>query len=111
MNRSYTLDAGRFNRQLSIEAPVETDDGCGGFVTLYVAQGSVWAHLCPLKAATEVLADSNTVVITHRAFMRFRSDITAGVRLISGSRRFDVIATHDPDETHRYIRCDLEEKR
>lgn len=111
MSQLKAFDAGRFNRQLTIENEVETADGCGGYVSSYEAQDTVWAHICPVSATTKTRADNSGNEISHRIFIRFRSNVFETTRFASGSRRFEVQALKDPDETRRYIECDCIERK
>ena len=110
MTRTVNMDAGRFNRQLSIENIVNLPDGFGGFEKQYVIDGSVWAHLCPHRTSVKVLGRTRIQETSHRIFMRFRAGITPGTRLVTGSRRFEVLTVHDPDETGRYLECEVTEQ-
>jgi len=105
------FDAGRFNRQLTIENQVEIADGCGGYVSRYEAQDTVWAHICPVGSSRQTRAESSNIEISHRIFVRFRPNISKTTRFASGSRRFEVRAFRDPDETRRYIECDCVERK
>ncbi len=106
-----TYDAGRFNRQLTIENEIEMSDGCGGFVTRYETQDTIWAHICPLRASNITRADNSIVEISHRILVRFRPNISTSTRFVTGSRRFKVEAVRDPDETRRYLECDCVERK
>lgn len=105
MSKQKTHDAGRFNRQLTLENEIEISDGCGGSVVRYEAQDTVWAHICPLQAGTITRADNEVTEITHRIIVRFRSNISSQSRFVTGSRRFLVETVRDPDETRRYLEC------
>lgn len=99
------IDAGAFNRQLSVENQVSVPDGCGGFTSSYSVDSSLWAHLVPQKANVKVIGRANSVETTHKIMMRFRSGIKPGTRLVTGSRRFEVMTVIDPDETRKYLQC------
>jgi len=108
---SYThFDAGRFNRQLTVEVEVETPDGGGGFTSAFVAQDTVWAHICPVNARMVDRADTRETEITHQIFMRFRAGISSAVRFVTGTRKFEVLSVRDPDETRRYLECNVIER-
>ncbi len=111
MTKIKTYDAGRFNRQLTIENEVELADGCGGYVSRYEAQDTVWAHLCPLRSSSVARADNSVTELTHRILIRFRPNISGTTRFITGSRKFEVQTVRDPDETRRYLECDCIERK
>lgn len=105
MSKRRIHDAGRFNRQLTLENEVSFADGCGGYVSRYEAQDTVWAHICPLQAGTIIRADNEVAKISHRIVVRFRPNISTRSRFVTGSRRFLVESVRDPDETRRYLEC------
>lgn len=105
MSRVRMLDAGRFNRQLSGENPVETADGSGGFYKTYQATDAVWAHVCPVSADAKLRANTQETDITHKVILRFRSGVGPTSRFVTGTRRFHVDTVRDPDETGRYLEC------
>lgn len=111
MKQSTIVDAGRFNRQLTIENEVEISDGCGGFITQFQAQGTVWASLCPLRSTQPLEADTKVTEHAYRITIRFRPDISGTTRFVTGTRRFQVISAQDLDETKRYIECECVEKK
>ena len=111
MRKVKTYDAGRFNRQLTIENEIEIADGCGGYVSRYEAQDAIWAHICPLRSSTSTRADNSVSEVSHRMMVRFRANISTATRFVTGSRRFEVLTVRDPDETRRYLECDCVERK
>lgn len=111
MSKIKTYDAGRFNRQLTIENEVEIADGCGGYVSRHEAQDTIWAHICPLRSNNITRADNSVTELSHRILVRFRPNISTATRFVTGSRRFEVEAVRDPDETRRYLECDCVERK
>ncbi|PTM98659.1 SPP1 family predicted phage head-tail adaptor [Mycoplana dimorpha] len=49
------------------------------------------------------------MTVTHRIWLRHRSDLQSGMRLRKGARVFDLKTFRDPDETGRYLICECEE--
>lgn len=87
-----SIDPGRLNRRLVVEAPLETDDGTGGVVRSFVDADTVWASLTPVGARADVDADSRGAIVTWRIVMRTGPALTTQHRLRDGSRRFDIVA-------------------
>ena len=107
MNTNVTMDAGRFNRQLTVLSKIDTPDGCGGFTVSYEAQETVWAEICPLKSvAVAGAGDSDARTTLYRIMIRYRPNITQQSQFVTGSRKFAVQYLYDPDETRRYLQCD-----
>lgn len=108
--RSTFFDPGRMNARLELEAPVETPDGQGGATITFEEKAAAWALIEPVTYTVEEEAGGETFTLTHRIWLRWRSDVAAGMRLRKGARIFWIGATQDPDETERYLICHCEEK-
>lgn len=98
------LQAGSFNVRLSVEEPVETPDGYGGFEETWTPAFSVWARLVPVKSILSYPSPDGTMEVTHWIILRKRDDLCRDMRFVSsgGARRFEIDTLHDPDETGRY---------
>ena len=57
--------------------------------------------------STPELAGNRDVGVNHEIVVRKRTGVIAGARFVLGTRRFDIVAAHDPDETGRYLICHL----
>lgn len=108
--RSVFLDPGQMTARLELEAPVETPDGQGGATLAYEAVASLWARIELVAETREERAGADVFTLTHRIWLRFRSDVRAGMRLRKGGRIFAIGAWRDPDETGRYLVCLCEEE-
>jgi len=105
------LQAGSFRRRLTMQREVETSDGCGGFTTNWESQFDLWAQITPVRSSSISRADNLDQEITHTVVMRKTGGISQGMRLLSGSRVFQIESVYDPDETGRYLQCDARELR
>lgn len=110
MSGPKKLDAGQFNRQLTVENEIESADGFGGFVSSYQSDGAVWAHIRPVSTRPVIRGDNDVVEISHKIIFRFRAGITTSTRFVTGTRRFDVQSVRDIDETRRYLECECVER-
>lgn len=70
----------------------------------------VGALIEPVSEVREERAGADVFTLTHRIWLRFRSDIRAGMRLRKGDRLFAIGTWRDPDETGRYVCCLCEEE-
>ncbi|PWE58183.1 head-tail adaptor protein [Metarhizobium album] len=104
------IDPGQFTARLELEAPVAVPDGQGGADVRYEGVAAFWAMVEPAGHAVREAAGAETATLTHRIWVRFRTDISAGMRLRKGARLFAVRAVIDPDETQRYLVCHCEEE-
>jgi len=73
------IGPGDLNRRLALEAPVEFDDGGGGFTRLYDVVTVVWAKVVPLSAAQSIVADSPGNAMRYRIVVR---EGTASIRVL-----------------------------
>ena len=108
--RSTFLDPGQLTARLNIEAPTETPDGQGGVMADFVETASAWALIEPVSEAVEEEASSQIFHRTHRIWLRYRTDVAAGMRLRKGGRLFWIGGTQDPDDSRRYLICHCQEK-
>ncbi len=103
------IDPGAFSARLVLERPVETPDGQGGVAQSFSALATLWARIEPVSARAEEAAGAMPVTVTHRIWLRRRSDLSGGMQLRKGMRLFSIHTFRDPDETGRYMLCDCEE--
>jgi SPP1 family predicted phage head-tail adaptor len=108
--RSVFFDPGQMTARLELEAPGESSDGQGGATIVYAAIASLWARIEPVSEVREEQAGADVFTLTHRIWLRFRSDIQSGMRLRKGERIFAIGAWRDPDERGNYLICLCEEE-
>ena len=104
------LDPGQLTARLELEAPLRVADGQGGAEIGTQPLAAVWARIEPVTRTLHEQASAASYTVTHRVWMRHRSDIAAGMRLRKGNRLFWIRALHDPDETQRLLVCYCEEE-
>ncbi|MCJ8053356.1 phage head closure protein [Shinella curvata] len=109
MARDRIIDPGALSARLVLEQPAETPDGQGGVTQGFSALATLWARIEPVSARAEETAGALPVTVTHRIWLRRRSDLAGGMRLRKGGRLFALHGFRDPDETGRYTLCDCEE--
>ncbi len=98
------------NRKLSLESPVITPDGAGGFSQSWSLIGTIWADVQPGAgrelAGIEVNVSSVNYLITVRgAPVGSPHRPKAGQRLRDGTRHFDVLAVTEADAEGRHLKC------
>jgi SPP1 family predicted phage head-tail adaptor len=103
------FDPGQMTARLLLEEPVSIPDGQGGATVNWTETAAMWAKVEPVSASLAERAGAEIGTITHRIWLRFRSDVSAGQRLRKGARLFAVKLVQDPDETGRYLTCLCEE--
>ena len=101
-------DPGKLNRRLTLEAPVENDDGAGGVTRSYTAIATLWASVEPVSARGDVAASALGATISHRIRIRYSADITLRHRFRDAARSFRIVAMRDRDK--RFLDIDAEER-
>ncbi len=103
------MDPGNLRIQLSLQDPIETPDGSGGFVTTWTERALVWAALEPATPRLEAWGQRQISEAAHRITMRFRSDVRSGQRLASAIKTYRIELVSDLDSTSRYLVCQARE--
>lgn len=104
------FDPGQMSARLRLERPVATPDGQGGATIAFEPVAEFWARIEPLAAAPEEMAGAGCVTVTHAVWLRFRTDVAVGMRLVKGNRHLAIESLRDPDETGRYLLCRCREE-
>jgi len=104
------FDPGSMTARLDLQAPQAVPDGQGGATVTWEVMASLWARIEPVSFVVEEQAAGEGGTISHRIWVRFREDVSAGQRFRKGARTFLVRLVHDPDETRRYLVCQCEEE-
>jgi SPP1 family predicted phage head-tail adaptor len=99
------------NRRLTVEVPARTSDDGGSAIISWQPAGDVWGDIRAVAARETVGADGRTQRVSHEIRLRYRADLTGGMRLRLGARIFDIRALRDPDERRRWLICQTEERR
>ncbi len=102
-------DIATLRRRMTIETPVETPDGAGGASLSFSPLVTVWAGLEWLGGEERWREGGFEQAGRWRITMRWRSGVTAGMRLRDGTRLFDIRAAADPDGGGRRLVCLCEE--
>lgn len=103
------IEPGRLRHELALEACAAAPDGMGGHSEVWSEVGTVFASIEPVAAASRFGAGQTLETATHRITMRAREGVASGMRLRRGSRLFEIVTVHDPDESGRYLVCRVQE--
>ena len=102
--------AADLNRRLSLEAPVDSDDGAGGVSVTYQAVTTLWAQVTPVSARGAVDADRLAATVTHRIAIRARDDVTTRHRFQAGGAIYRIVALRESAD-RRFVLIDAEQRR
>jgi SPP1 family predicted phage head-tail adaptor len=99
------------NKRLNIEAPVRASEEGGAAVISWQTIATVWAALRPASGREVGAQDSQTLRTSHVIWLRWRDDLSGGMRFRWGLRTFEITAIRDPDELQRWLVCQADERR
>lgn len=99
------IDPGQLRTELVLESCAVQADGLGGFSEAWSAVATLFAKVEPVSATSIFGADQTLETTTHRITMRHRAGVASGMRLVKGTRIFEIVTVHDPDESGRYLVC------
>ncbi|NVN87011.1 MAG: head-tail adaptor protein [Rhodopseudomonas sp.] len=103
------IDPGRLRTRLTIEAPIESDDGQGGVTLSYATQAVVWAAVTPLASREAVEAGASGATQRARIVIRRGVALTLRHRLLDGAKRYRIVALREVDD-RRLIEIDAEQR-
>lgn len=99
------MDSRRLNRLVLIQKPGTTQDEAGqpipGWVALIATgDGKIRANLRHLSGVETIKADAQTSAVKASIRIRYRTDVTAAMRVVHGSTTYEIKAVM-PDEAGR----------
>ncbi|MBN8970775.1 MAG: head-tail adaptor protein [Rhizobiales bacterium] len=101
------IDPGALKTRLTLEAPVETDDGQGGVTRGYATFAKVWAQVAPLGARPNVTADADGAAVRYRIVTRCGYVLTLQHRFVDGPRVYRILSFRERDGG-RFIEIEAE---
>lgn len=99
------LAAGKLNSRVAIKAQSTTRDELNQKVLTWntIANGDTWAAINPLSTRESQAALANQMEISHRVTIRFRSDVTADMRIFYGTRELAIVGIRNPKEYGEFL--------
>jgi head-tail adaptor len=104
------MKAPHLNRALMLEAATRTPDGAGGFSTIWVALGTLWAEVTPGSGRDPAGEEQTLTSVPYRITVR-AAPVGASnrpkpeQRLREGERLFTILAVTERDPAGRYLTC------
>jgi len=100
---------GDLNRRLTLQAPVETDDGEGGVTRAYADVCTLWAQVTPRSGRADVAADSLGAANRYAIVIRARDDVTTRHIFADGVAAYRVVAARLSAD-RRFLEIDAEQR-
>ena len=92
---------GEFKHLVSIETPTNSTDGGGGYTESWAQTYTAWCKIIPVKVEQDLRADESGEQITHRIQTWWQSGVTNKMRVVYGSRTFNIVGVRNIDEENR----------
>jgi len=87
------MQIGSLNKTISIEAPTKAPDGMGGTTNSWkVMAFDIPAAIWPTSATEQIKSMGETMIISHRIRIRYRSDIRANWRLKYKNSYYNIVS-------------------
>lgn len=96
---------GELNRRIVIQKPTPTVNGYGEEITNWSTLTTVWAAMRNVPQREPFAADQFTSVVSTTFTMRFRTDVTAKMRIVDSGKIYEIDSPADPDGNRRFIEC------
>ena len=84
--------AGRLNRSCTLQAPGTTQDGLGQPIPGWTDVATVWADIRMKSGLEAIKAGAPVSVVQASVRIRYRADVTAGMRLVHNLQAYNITA-------------------
>lgn len=101
---------GALRERVTLQQPVEADDGAGGVAVTWSGVATVWAAIRPRSLREAEVSGRLDGIVTHAVMIRHRTDVRGGWRIVFGNRELRVLAVQDSDGRKRFTECLCEEE-
>jgi len=91
------LSAGALNRRITLQARSATVDTYGQQVVTWTDWTTCWALIEPLEGREAMAARAINAETSHTVTMRYLAGVTASMRVVYGTRIFNVLSVIEPD--------------
>lgn len=103
------MRAGVLNTRASLQDRVTSDDGAGGEAVAYTTIATLWLGLAAQSGRELAQAKQLNSRVTHLVTARYRADVRARMRLVTGSRVLEIHGAYDPDGRRQQLHLLVEE--
>lgn len=97
------LNSGKLRRQITIEREQRVSDGAGGSTITWSTVATPRAFIKPMSGGERLQAMRLEATVTHRIFIRYRSDLLTSDRINYNGRLMQIRALINLEERNRWI--------
>lgn len=97
------MRAGDLHHRVTIQQPVESQNSYGEPIATWQDVATVWAAIEPLQGRERFDAQQVVAQVDTRIRIRYRPGITPKMRVLFGTRVFDIQAVVEPETRRREL--------
>lgn len=97
------MQIGHLNKRIILQCPTRTSDGMGSFTTVWAEDSKVWAAIWPTSAKEQIQSMKETLTVSHRIRIRYKSSVLSSWRVKFGSRYFNIVSLVNPEERNEWL--------
>lgn len=94
---------GKLRHAITIQRVAEAADGSGGFTATWSEYATSFAEITPASARERSFGHQIEHDVTHRVTMRYQAGIVAKMRILFGSRIFQIHGVINRDERSTWL--------
>jgi SPP1 family predicted phage head-tail adaptor len=106
---SAATPIGALRHRVTLEAPLHAYDDQGGFTREFAPLTQLWARIDPQSAGQDFVEQRLEQNRRHVVTIRWRSDVTSGMRFDFRGRKLVIKGVTDSGERRRFLSCQCEE--
>lgn len=97
------MQAGRLNRRCTLQAPGTTQDELGQPIPGWTDVATVWADIRMKSGLEAIKAGASVSVVQASIRIRYRSGITAGMRVVHNLTAYNITAVLPDVGGHEFV--------
>ena len=100
----HITEVGRLRYQVILQTQGGTADGMGGVTATWSNTATIWADIMPISATERTQADKVIGDITHKIIVRHRAITSPNMRILYGTRVFNIVSVVNPDNSSSHLK-------
>ncbi|MDD5359488.1 MAG: phage head closure protein [Sulfurovaceae bacterium] len=97
------MRVGPLNRFITIEQSQQTRDGAGGFINTWSEFTKAWAAINPVSGSSKYVSAERHSEATHQITIRWLDGVTPKMRVVYGTRIFEILSAPNIAERNKQI--------
>lgn len=95
--------AGKLDQRVTIQSFTESQGTDGALTKSWITFATRWAMIEPTNGTERWRSDQVASEVTHRITMHYTAGVTSEMRIVLGSRTFDILSVVNRDEAGAMI--------